>query len=573
MSFMNTTFAISIAILFICHVSAVSINRIWYLFVLVFCIIETYPTFIIVLSLLSALLSIQQDLLQGQKVYYKDPRTRIENRRYEIPMHMQRKANLHQQKAILEHDTIEDNLKSIKLNAAATSLTRDGRTINNFICNDDTEMSDAGYKCKNMDQISFVSNAELGTEGSEKCGFDYINDIWGWTSPVTQKQYALVGMWDGTSFVDITDPSNPLVLGFLETAGDFDKDDCGSNFWRDVKVVSDFAYVGAEVDDHGIQSFNLKRLDLLERPLVTPEPLTRGDIPRLKADSHIDSIGNSHNLISFEEMDQLLVVGFDKSDACSRKGETVAVISSGEVECLNLGGLINEGNKQPFAMGNSYAGYVHDGQCFIYNGPDLKYKNIPICIFFAETEIGIYDMKNRKMISTFSYDGATYVHQGWVSTDHTTLYANDENDEECRSGELDQCRDLEDDYAYPMTRIFDISSLENIGTPREFVNTNVHSSIDHNMYVQGDYLYSANYEAGARIYKILEDKSLEEVAYFDVSNDCEDILNCEDPYGGVWTHYPFKRSTTTIASNGFYGLHILKTRLPFEPVSLDSLFD
>ena len=61
-------------------------------------------------------------------------------------MHMQRKANLHQQKALLEHDTIEDNLKSIKLNAAATSLTRDGRTTNNFVCNDDTQMSDAGYK-------------------------------------------------------------------------------------------------------------------------------------------------------------------------------------------------------------------------------------------------------------------------------------------------------------------------------------------------------------------------------------------------------------------------------------------
>jgi len=182
-------------------------------------------------------------------------------------------------------------------------------------------------------------------------------------------------------------------------------------------------------------------------------------------------------------------------------------------------------------------------------------------------------MKNRKMISTFSYDGATYVHQGWVGTDHTTLYANDENDEECRSGGLDQCSDLRDDYAYPMTRIFDITSLENIGVPREFVNMNVHSSIDHNMYVQGDYLYSANYEAGARIYKILEDKSLEEVAYFDVSNDCEDIVNCDDPYGGVWTHIPFKSSTTTIASNGFYGLHIFKTRLPFDPVSLDSLFE
>jgi len=65
----------------------------------------------------------------------------------------------------------------------------------------------------------------------------------------------------------------------------------------------------------------------------------------------------------------------------------------------------------------------------LYDGPDKKFTDVHMCIFFAETEIGIYDIDNREMITTFTYPGATYVHQGWVSTDRTTLYANDEVDE------------------------------------------------------------------------------------------------------------------------------------------------
>ena len=504
---------------------------------------------------------------------YIDPRTRIESSQQEEqqqhhqrtkPMHMVRKSKLHQTKAHLEHDQIEVNIQSIQDTSSTSAGFLRGRRDNNFGCNDHTELTNSGYSCKKMDQSSFISNADLGSLGAQECGFDYINDIWGWESSVTGKKYALAGMWDGTSFVDITDERNPMVLGFLETAGKYDPKDCGDSFWRDVKVVNDVAYIGSEVEEHGIQTFNLYKLDLLARPTTK---VTRKDVPRVKANSHIDSIGSSHNLIEFPDMDKILVVGFDDADECSVKdGETVAVLSVGEdpynptVECLALGDLLNTKNQEPYALMNSYAGYVHDGQCFVYNGPDTKYTGRSICVFFAETEIGIYDMTNREMINVFSYDGATYVHQGWVSEDFTTLYANDENDEECRSGELDHCRDLNDPSAFPITRIFDISSLENIGEPRQFINSNAHSSIDHNMYVKGDYIYSANYEAGARVYKILEDKSLEEVAYFDVSNDCDDIKSCADPFGGVWTHFPFSDSTT-IASNGFYGLHVFQTRL------------
>ena len=39
--------------------------------------------------------------------------------------------------------------------------------------------------------------------------------MWGWTDPVNGEEYAIVGLTGGTSFVRVTDPRNPEVLGFL----------------------------------------------------------------------------------------------------------------------------------------------------------------------------------------------------------------------------------------------------------------------------------------------------------------------------------------------------------------------
>ena len=46
---------------------------------------------------------------------------------------------------------------------------------------------------------------------------------------ILYREYALVGCVDGTSFVDVTDPQQPEVIGFLPTHS-------GSSLWRDIKV-------------------------------------------------------------------------------------------------------------------------------------------------------------------------------------------------------------------------------------------------------------------------------------------------------------------------------------------------
>ena len=45
------------------------------------------------------------------------------------------------------------------------------------------------------------------------------SDSWGWTDPQTGDEIAIIGMMDGTAFVQVTDAVEPIVLGFLPQTG------------------------------------------------------------------------------------------------------------------------------------------------------------------------------------------------------------------------------------------------------------------------------------------------------------------------------------------------------------------
>jgi choice-of-anchor B domain-containing protein len=64
-----------------------------------------------------------------------------------------------------------------------------------------------------------------------------LSDIWGWHNPVDGREYALVGVFDGFSIADVTDPTNPVALHFVPGAG---------SIWRDVKTWGHYAYVTNE---------------------------------------------------------------------------------------------------------------------------------------------------------------------------------------------------------------------------------------------------------------------------------------------------------------------------------------
>ena len=97
------------------------------------------------------------------------------------------------------------------------------------------------------------------------------NDVWGWFDVQSGKEYALMGMTNGTAFVDITDPENPLFIGRLATQST-------ESTWRDMKVYENHAYIVADnAGAHGMQVFDLTRLRNLTTPQTFAADLVYGD--------------------------------------------------------------------------------------------------------------------------------------------------------------------------------------------------------------------------------------------------------------------------------------------------------
>ena len=43
------------------------------------------------------------------------------------------------------------------------------------------------------------------------------NDVWGWTDLDSGDEYAIQCLNSGTAFVRISDPENPVIVGYLPT--------------------------------------------------------------------------------------------------------------------------------------------------------------------------------------------------------------------------------------------------------------------------------------------------------------------------------------------------------------------
>lgn len=362
------------------------------------------------------------------------------------------------------------------------------------------------YPCERVDLLSFIPIGVL----TDSPG---LNDIWGWVDPMDNKEYAIVGTWTSTAFVDITDPVNPIFLGSLPSQeGTF------ANTWRDIKVYNDFAFIVADnVGNHGMQVFDLTKL----RDVVDP-PVT------FEQDAHYDGgIGSAHNIIINDSQPYAYIVGCSQADG----GPVFIDIS----DPLNptLAGSFSE------------LGYSHDGQVVTYDGPDVEHVGKEIYFgFHGSSENGfvivdVSDKSDPETISTVGYDCNVYTHQGWVSDDGRFCFLNDEIDEGT--------------FGYnTRTRIFNIEDLDNpvhIGQHISGV-----TSTDHNLYIDGDYAYMSNYSSGLRVvdFSRIDEGITEEVAHFDVHPG-----DNEAGYHGTWSNYPYFPSGTIVMTHRETGLFML----------------
>ena len=355
------------------------------------------------------------------------------------------------------------------------------------------------YPCEGFD---LQSQIPLSTMNSTRA-----NDSWGWTDPLDGKEYAIFCLIEGTAFIDISDPINPIYLGKIPTEN-------SSSTWRDAKTYNNYAFIVSEDAGHGMQIFDLTRLRNVPNPPVI-----------FTEDAHYSGFGRAHNIVINKATGYAYGVGTD--------------VDGGGPHFVNIQDPLNPINEGGF----SGAGYCHDAQVVIYDGPDQDYSGREILFGSNAEEVVIVDVSNKtnpQIISTINYNNVEYTHQGWLTEDHRYFLLGDEQDE-INIG------------INTRTIIFDFEDLDNPQLSFEY--TGPTSATDHNGYVKGTKFYLSNNAAGIRVLDLsdISNGNITEEGYFDSYP-----MNSNSGYIGAWSVYPFFESGNIVISDRTAGFLLVK---------------
>ncbi len=331
------------------------------------------------------------------------------------------------------------------------------------------------------------------------------NDCWGYTAP-SGNEYAMMGLSNGTGFVDITDPGNAQIITVL--AGPVSS-------WRDIKTYQDHAYIVTEGTGAAIQVVDLSQIDL---GIVTHVGTVTEDIP-----DGLLATTKSHNVAIDEDSGFLYRCG-------------------GGNNGLRIYSLADPAN--PTYVGAWSDRYVHDAQIVTYTsgafaGQQIAYVCSGLNGGGTNTGLDVLDVTNKGAITTVAqllYPNGRYSHQAWLSPDRQYLYLNDEADET--------------NLGIPTeTIVFDVSdpSMPSVAT----TFTNGITSIGHNLYTLGNLVFEANYTSGVRVFDATNPLMMSEIAYFDTW-EVDDAAT----FNGLWNVYPYFPSGVFIGSDLEKGLFV-----------------
>ncbi|MEL6255721.1 MAG: choice-of-anchor B family protein [Bacteroidota bacterium] len=199
-----------------------------------------------------------------------------------------------------------------------------------------------------------------------------LNDIWGYVDDAGS-EYALVGLRNGVSIVDLSDPSNPEERDFLPGV---------RSAWRDLKTHDNYAYISNETGD-GIRIIDLSTLP--------------GQVNY--KDTTLAGINTAHNLYVDEGF--LYVTGTDNFN--------------GGIVIFDL----NQDPWNPVFRGAYTLRYVHD--VYVRN-------NIAYAAEISDRRLSIVDVSDKtipQLIGQTAYQGA-FTHNTWLNDASDVVFTTDE---------------------------------------------------------------------------------------------------------------------------------------------------
>jgi len=368
---------------------------------------------------------------------------------------------------------------------------------------------------KNMTLLSNLTLAQMGGGAG--------SSLYGWVDPLTKREYALMGRSTGTSIVDISNPRSPVLVGQIPSAG-------SNTSWREPKVYQNEVFIGVDGGSHRLQYADLTQVRNYNG---TPLTLSYGTFGGTFGGSVVTNI---HTLQISKDTGYLYLSGTGLNN-----GAPLIVDVRNPTAPVAAGAVVNTD------------GYSHETQVVTYHGPDPDYQGREIMMSSNGKQSGvdtfsIVDVTNKAAtvrLSSKTYAGAGYIHQGWFTEDQRYFFMDDELDEQ---GGTTGGR--------TRTHLWDVSDLNN-PVYRGFTDLAT-TSIDHNMYVKDGFLFETNYTTGLRMFKIgdltgASSQWLTEVAYYDTYS-----ANDGASFNGAWNNYPYFPSGNIAISDINGGLFVVQ---------------
>jgi choice-of-anchor B domain-containing protein len=387
--------------------------------------------------------------------------------------------------------------------------------------------ADGAYDASNMTLLSYLNHNQLSLSGNGS-GIT-ASGMWGWTDPLNGREYALVGRSNGTVFVDITNPTTPVIVGELPT-------NSGNSPWRELATYQNTLYVVSDGNGgHGMQVFDLTRL----RGVTTPQTFTADSV------YYGTGMGSSHTISVNTTSGHAFLNGSNQF--------------WGRVNMVSLADPMNPTFLTGYGWQDSFE-YVHDAQALRYSGPDTRYTNKDLLITSnGDKGIAVLDVTNgsiSEIASPKTFPGIGYAHQGWLTEDQRYFLANDEFDEGSNP--------------FTRTHVWDMADLTNPTYLGYYQHTT--KATDHNLFIKGNLLYETNYTAGLRVFDLSNLESAISSAVATRAPGDWNIPNAFVPVGyfdtkpgvdspgfsGAWHNYPYFDSGTILINDIEDGLFIVR---------------
>lgn len=326
------------------------------------------------------------------------------------------------------------------------------------------------------------------------------SSVYGYYDTAKHKEYAIVGGAEGTFFIEVTDPYNPVVRDFIPGR----RDSC---IWREYKTYDKYVYMVS--DDYAPNSFQIADLSYLP-----------------------DSVHVIYDDTALFERAHTIFVDKDKLYCgITTKGmyfHTMSVYSLANPESPSLIRQLDEDYPYPQIEP------IHD----MYSRNDTVYASAGYQ--------GLFILK-LKPDSTFSilaflgtYPGQGYNHSSSLTPDGRTLVFTNEVP------------------AGLPVQVLDVSDLNDLTITSTFESHT--GATAHNPYIFGGHkALISYYQDGVQLYDISDPYHPVRTAYFDTRPEAGDNTEYATPtYQGCWGAYPYLPSGNLLAMDMQNGLFILK---------------